>query len=209
MTAAEFSALLLMTTAVSFTPGPNTTLSAAIAANRGLARAMRFVLAVPVGWSLLFVLCAVGVGSLVMAVPLLRWGVLLLGVGYMLWLAWRLAGSAALGQADARQLDVGFVAGMGLQFVNIKAWMLALSIVAGWIAGRPDWLARSLLVIPLMIFFAFASNFLYALIGSLLRRWLAQGQRLLVFNRLMAAALAATALWMLWHAVRGAPGAAA
>ena len=24
-----------------------------------------------------------------------------------------------------------------LQFLNIKAWMLALTLVAGWIAGRP------------------------------------------------------------------------
>ena len=48
MTSAEFWALLMLATAVSFTPGPNTTLSTAIAANRGLRPALRFVLAVPV-----------------------------------------------------------------------------------------------------------------------------------------------------------------
>ena len=72
MTAAEFSALLLLATATSFTPGPNTTLSTAIAANRGLRGAMRFVCAVPTGWAGLFVLCALGVGGLVLAVPALR-----------------------------------------------------------------------------------------------------------------------------------------
>jgi hypothetical protein len=34
-----------------------------------------------------------------------------------------------------------------------------------------------------MLVFAFASNFAYALVGSMLRQWLAQGQRLLWFNR--------------------------
>jgi threonine/homoserine/homoserine lactone efflux protein len=34
-------------------------------------------------------------------------------------------------------------------------------------------------------------------VGALLRRWLAQGERLLWFNRVMAAVLAATAVWML------------
>ena len=58
MTAAEFSALMLLSAATSFTPGPNTTLSTALAANFGLRRAMRFVCAVPVGWGLLFTLCA-------------------------------------------------------------------------------------------------------------------------------------------------------
>lgn len=196
----EFTALLLIATAASFTPGPNTTLSTAIAANRGLRGALRFVCAVPVGWSALLVLCALGVGALLLAVPALRWAVLLAGVAYMLWLASRLAGSATLAQADAGRLDVGFWQGVLLQFVNIKAWMLALSIVAGWLAGRPDWLARFGLVLPVMVAYAFFSNLLYAAIGSLLRGWLAHGRRLLWFNRVMALALVATAAWMLWSA---------
>jgi threonine/homoserine/homoserine lactone efflux protein len=53
--------LLLLATASSFTPGPNTTLSTALAANFGLRRAMALS-AVPVGWSLLLALCSAGVG---------------------------------------------------------------------------------------------------------------------------------------------------
>jgi threonine/homoserine/homoserine lactone efflux protein len=37
--------------------------------------------------------------------------------------------------------------------------------------------------------FAFSSNFTYALVGSLLRQWLAQARRLLWFNRMLAAVL--------------------
>lgn len=201
MTAAEFSALLVLSAATSFTPGPNTTLSTALAANFGLRRAMRFVCAVPVGWGLLFTLCAVGLGSLVVAQPALRWGILGGGVGYLLWLAWRLAGSGTLAQADASRLNVTFFQGVLLQFLNIKAWMLALTVVAGWVAGRPDWPARLLLVLPVMLAFGFSSNFTYALIGSLLRGWLARGRRLLWFNRLMALALVLTAGWMAWSAM--------
>ena len=46
----EFTALLVLATAMSFSPGPNTTLSTAIAANFGLKRAMPFALAVAAGW---------------------------------------------------------------------------------------------------------------------------------------------------------------
>ena len=199
MTAAELSALLILATATSFTPGPNTTLSTALAANRGLRGALHFVLAVPVGWGLLFTLCALGVGSLVMAAPALRWAIVLGGVGYLLWLARRLWGSGQLTQADAAKLDVSFVQGVLLQFLNIKAWMLALSIVGGWVAGKPDATQRYLQTLPLMLFFAFSSNFTYALIGSMLRHWLAQGKRLLAFNRLMALVLTATAGWIAWN----------
>ncbi|CAN7226529.1 LysE family translocator [Variovorax sp. LjRoot290] len=192
----EFTALLVLATAMSFSPGPNTTLSTTLAANGGLPRAMRFVFAVPVGWTLLLLLCAAGIGALVLAAPSLRWAIKALGVAYLLWLAWKLSGSATMGQADGRRLSVGFKQGVLLQFLNIKAWLLALTLVAGWIAGHADALQRLAIVAPVMLVYAFTSNFIYALAGALLRNWLAQGKRLLWFNRAMAAVLVLTAWWM-------------
>jgi threonine/homoserine/homoserine lactone efflux protein len=197
MTSAELSALLVLATVSSFTPGPNTTLSTAMAANHGLRHALRFVCAVPVGWGLLFTLCATGLGSLVVAWPPLRWGIVVLGNAYLLWLASRLWQSGSLQQADSAKLQVSFVQGVGLQFLNIKAWMLALAIVAGWIAGREDAAERTLVLLPIMVAYGFVSNLTYAVAGSMLRHWLAHGRRLLVFNRCMAVALLATVAWIL------------
>jgi threonine/homoserine/homoserine lactone efflux protein len=197
MTTSELSAFLVLATVSSFTPGPNTTLSTAMAANHGLKHAMRFVLAVPVGWGILFTLCATGVGGLVVAWPPLRWGIVSVGTGYLLWLATRLWQSGSLQQADSQKLQVGFIQGVGLQFLNIKAWMLALAIVAGWVAGKPDAAERTLLLLPIMVAFGFVSNLTYALAGAMLRHWLAHGRRLLMFNRCMSAALVATVVWML------------
>ena len=69
-----------------------------------------------------------------------------------------------------------------------------------WIAGRANPGERFAIVLPLMLVFAFASNLTYALTGALLKNWLAgpngSGQRLVWFNRAMAAVLALTAFWM-------------
>jgi len=202
MNASELTALLVFCTAMSFSPGPNTTLSTALAANGGLKRALRFCLAVPTGWTLLMLATGLGLGALITGVPLLRWGVKLLGVAYMFWLAWQLAGASRLSQADPARLQIGFWQGVGLQFVNIKAWMLALTLSAGWVVssgGAPadNPTQRLLIVCSVMVLFAFGSNFVYALMGSLLRDWLATGRRLLVFNRVLAAVLVVTAFWML------------
>ena len=201
MSATEITALLAFCTAMSFSPGPNTTLATALAANHGLRRALRFCLAVPTGWTLLMLSCGLGLGALIMGVPVLRWGVKLMGVGYMLWLAWKLSGAAQLAQVDARRLDVSFLAGVGMQFLNIKAWMLALTLTAGWVvnaAGQPSPNPgeRLAIICAVMVAFAFTSNFTYALVGSLLRRFLAHGRRLLWFNRTMALVLVVTAAWM-------------
>ncbi|MDO8441247.1 MAG: LysE family translocator [Polaromonas sp.] len=198
----EFTALLLLATAMSFTPGPNTALSTALAANHGLRRALPFVCAVPVGWGVLLSLCVLGLGTLLLAVPLLSWAVKIIGVAYLLWLAWKLSQATQLGQADAAHLNVGFWQGTALQFVNIKAWMLALGIASGWIAGRDEPALRFAVVLPVMLAFAFVSNLTYAMAGSLLRDWLSgpldTGLRLQWFNRAMALVLVVTAIWMLF-----------
>ena len=196
MTWQEFTALLVLATAMSFSPGPNTTLSTALAANYGLRHAMRFVCAVPVGWGVLLAVCAAGLGGLIVAVPALRLGVKAVGVAYLLWLALKLSRTSRLTEADSSRLNVTFWQGAALQFVNIKAWMLALTIVAGWIAGREDALLRFAIVLPVMLSYAFLSNLAYAGMGALLRDWLARGARLVWFNRAMALVLVATAAWM-------------
>lgn len=200
MSTAELAALLAYATAMAFTPGPNTTLSAAMAANHGLAHAMRFVVAVPFGWCLLLVACAAGLGTLVTTLPVLSLAVRVAGAAYMLWLAWKLAQRvvpAVAGSGPHARLDVGFGRGVALQFVNAKAWLNALTIAATWIAVEGQVAVRLAWVLPIAALYGFASNFTYAAVGAALRRWLAQGDRLLWFNRAMATVLAGTALWML------------
>ena len=209
----EFTALFVLATAMSFSPGPNTTLSTALAANQGLKRSMRFVCAVPVGWGLLLTLCVFGLGALLLAVPLLTIAVKAIGVGYLLYLAFKLlnwgqipinsnasSNASSNPQEGINKLNITFVHGVAMQFVNIKAWMLALAIVSGWIAGRANPGERFAIVLPLMLAFAFFSNLTYALMGALLKDWLAgpngSGKRLLWFNRAMAVVLALTAFWM-------------
>ena len=216
----ELSALLVLASAMSFSPGPNTTLSTALAANHGLRVALKFVCAVPVGWGLLLSLCTFGVGALILAVPLLKIAVKIVGVGYLLFLAYKLLGlklphrklpdwgrtpdkspiKASALLSEEIKLRVSFTQGVAMQFVNIKAWMLALAIVSGWIAGRTNPGERFAIVLPLMLAFAFFSNLTYALVGALLKDWLSgpngSGKRLVWFNRAMAVVLVATAFWM-------------
>ena len=207
----ELTALLLLAAAMSFSPGPNTTLSAALGANFGFRQALPFICAVPLGWSLLLVISALGLGAVLLAVPLLALALKTAGVAYLLYLAWRLAfGQTRMGNTSAAadklpasrhaSSHISFWQGVLLQFVNTKAWMLALTIVSGWVAGRSEPGLRLLTVVPVLAAYAFASNALYALTGALLRGWLAgpegTGRRLLRFNQLMALMLVVTAGWM-------------
>lgn len=192
----QWLSLLTFTTLMSFTPGPNTMLSSALAANHGLKRTLPFIVSVPVGWVLLLWLCAAGVGVAVKANPMLGGAIKVFGVAYMLWLAWKIFRSHTLVDQSGAA-PVSFWQGVALQFVNIKAWFGSLTITSAWIAPAQDITTRTLILMPVFMLFAFASNFTYAFVGAGLRKWLLVGKRLQVFNALLAAALVLTALWML------------
>jgi threonine/homoserine/homoserine lactone efflux protein len=204
MSGAEFFAMMALATVGTFTPGPNVALSATIAANHGLRRALPFVCAVPAGWGVLLILNAAGLGVMVLGFPRLRWGLMAAGGLYLLWLAWKLATTQHLSE-DPQGPVVGFKQGVMLQFINIKAWFLALSVVSGWIVGHDDSLTRLLETLPVFMFFGLTSNLTYAWVGASLRHWLrgpnGTARRLQWFNRLMALALFGTIVWMMQSAL--------
>jgi threonine/homoserine/homoserine lactone efflux protein len=192
----QWLSLLTFTTLMSFTPGPNTMLSSALAANYGLKRALPFIASVPVGWVALLWLCAAGLGFVVKTNPWMSGGIKLLGVSYMLWLAWKIYRSHTVADRNDAA-PVSFWQGVLLQFVNIKAWFGALTITSAWIATAPDVMSHTLVLTPVFMSFAFTSNLTYALLGASLRGWLLLGTRLRWFNTALAIALVITALWML------------
>ncbi len=135
----EFIALLVLTMAMSFTPGPNSPLAIALASNGGLPQAMRFIVAVSAGWSRLLALSIAGLGTLVAEVPAVRGAIKGLGSGYLLWLGWALSYSSALSSADSGRL----AAWRGV------AWRQSFSTARPgcwrsrwWPGGLPDGLMR-------------------------------------------------------------------
>ena len=109
MSAQELAALLAFATLMSFTPGPNTTMATVLGANHGLRSSWHFIVAVPTGWTVMMLACGLGLGALVLAVPALNLVLRALGVAYLLWMAWKLAGARALTQADgSRTVTVTF-----------------------------------------------------------------------------------------------------
>ncbi|WP_454752243.1 LysE family translocator [Cupriavidus necator] len=202
LTAAQFLALLTLLTVGLFTPGPNTTIAAVTGANFGLRATLPHCIGVAFGFASILALCAVGVGALVLGEPALAAVVHLAGVAYLLWLAWKIARSAALAEKQVlRPLSVWQSA--VLQYANIKAWMLALAVAASYMAGAPSPAQRMLLVCGVFAVLGFVSNGVYGVLGASLRQWLKQGQRVRWFNRAMGVALALTALWI---AVGARPG---
>ena len=198
----ELIALFIFSAAMSFSPGPNTMLTTAIASNEGIRKTIPFALAVPIGWLLIMLSCGLGIGAMITEMPSLRLSIKLLGCAYLIWLAYKLCRNKKLHEVNSARLNINFPKGVLLQFLNIKVWLLAITITGTWIIDAEGQAStnpneRLALACAIVMFMAFTSNMTYALAGALFRTWLGSGNRLVIFNYFLAFLLFATAIWTL------------
>ncbi len=193
--------LLLALAAFAFvssaTPGPNNLMLMASGANFGFRRTVPHMLGVGLGFAAMIFL--VGIGAMrVFALWPAAEAVLRAGSGaFVLWLAWRIACAApptADGPASGRPL--GFPAAAAFQWVNPKAWAMALTAVTAYAPAPGP--AGMLTVAAVFAAVNLPTVSAWAAAGGALRAWLAaSARRARVFNATMAGLLLAVTLPML------------
>lgn len=192
-----FFALIVYAFATSITPGPNNLMLLASGVNFGFLRTIPHMLGIGGGFLSLLLGVGFGLGAILTAFPSLHWALKLAGGAYLLFLAWKIASSRTLGsgrEGDDRPMT--FLQAAAFQWVNPKAWFMAVSAMAVYTDPGAPFL--SVLIVAL----AFAavnvpSVSTWAGFGSAMRGFLADPQRLKWFNIAMGLALAATLVPMI------------
>ena len=134
MTTDILFALISFAFVTSVTPGPNNLMLMASGMNFGWRASVPHALGVSWGFALMAVVTGLGLGALLLAEPRLMVALKILAVAYMLWLAWKIAKAGAPGEAKAGR-PMGFWAAVAFQWVNPKAWAMALGANASYAAG--------------------------------------------------------------------------
>ncbi len=179
------------------TPGPNNLMLMASGANFGIRRSVPHMMGVGLGFPAMVVLVGLGVMQLFDLWPA-SYGVLkALSVGYLLWLAWRIANAAPpRDDATGEGAPLTFVQSAAFQWVNPKAWSMALSAITLYAAGRD--LGAVLSVAAVYVGVSVVSTTAWTAMGRGVRRLMRDTARLRLFNRTMAALLVATLVPVLW-----------
>ena len=132
-------ALIAFAFVTSVTPGPNNFMLLASGVNFGLVRTMPHMLGIGTGFCSLLLGVGLGLGALLVAFPVLETVLKVAGGSYLLYLAWRIAMSRSMGkgEADAAR-PMRFLEAAAFQWVNPKAWVMAISAMALYTnADRP------------------------------------------------------------------------
>lgn len=174
----------------SITPGPNNLMLMASGANFGMRRTVPHALGVAGGFVLMAGVMGLGLGALFESLPWARPTLTALAVLYMLWLAWKVATAAAPREGAAGGRPLTFLQAAGFQWVNPKAWMMAIGAMTVYAPGGQWW--QVALVAGTFGAVNLPAVGSWALVGTQLRRVLTDPARLRAFNWAMAALLLAS-----------------
>ncbi len=177
---------------MSGTPGPNNMLLTASGASFGYRRTLPQILGIAVGGLVLTLLCCLGLGALVAAVPGLQTVLRVAGALYLLWLAWRMLRSSVAEAQMAAPLS--FAQGCLFQVINPKSWTRAITLGAVFMPPELGPLQGALLVSVLGAVIGVPCVSIWALFGVAIRGWLADVRMQRRFNAMMAAGLAIMAI---------------
>ena len=178
----------------SVTPGPNNLMLLASGANYGLRRTLPHMLGISLGHSFMVFMMGVVLLEVFLRLPVLNVVLKVVSVVYMLWLAWRIATAVPPEAKKVEGKPFTFLQAAAFQWVNPKAYFIAMTAVSGYAPQNLGTVIGALLVAMIFACVNFPSVSIWAILGVQVRRFLGTAGRLRAFNIAMAALLIAS-LW--------------
>jgi threonine/homoserine/homoserine lactone efflux protein len=177
------------------TPGPNNLMLMTSGVNFGMKRSVPHLLGITLGFCFMIFCVGMGLQTMFTVIPQLETILRYVGTAYLLWLAWKIANSGPVGEGKASGAKpMGFWAAAAFQWVNPKAWFMAISAITTYASSAAGGSKLSQVLLVVLIFGAinFPLVACWGLFGSAMRRFLQDPKILKIFNVTMAILLVAS-----------------
>ena len=190
MTVNLLVALVVFAFVASITPGPNNLMLMASGANFGFRRTVPHMLGVAGGFVVMVVLVGLGLAQIFQLYPVSYTVLMVVSVLYLLFLAWKIATAAPPSEAEHVGKPFTFLQAALFQWVNPKAWAMALTAVSVYSPSQE--FGAIVLVATIFGLINLPSVSTWTLLGQQLQRVLTNPLRLRLFNFAMALLLLAS-----------------
>ena len=198
MTPDHVVAFLLFSLVAAGTPGPSNVLLTATGAAVGVMRGVPCLLGVGFGMSTLMFVVAFGLGTVVLANPLVVRALNWIGAAFLLWLSWKIA-TADARAATAERRAVGFAGAAAFQWVNPKSWLVCASAAGTYLtAASGTALVQAAALSGLFLVAALPCGAVWLAFGATAQRFLRTPRARRTFNVAMGALLAGSVALILW-----------
>ncbi len=185
------TALAAFAFVASITPGPNNLMLMASGANFGIRPTLPHMAGVTIGFSVMVLLVGTGITQLFDRYPASYQVLKYFSIGYLLFLAFKILTAAEAPRVEGKtKKPFSFLQAAAFQWVNPKAWTMALTATAVYSPSRSlEAIAIVALVFGLINLPCICT---WTVMGQQISRFLTSVKRLRTFNALMAGLLVAS-----------------
>ena len=180
------------------TPGPNNVMLTTTGLNFGVRRGIPHLLGICIGFPVMLALIGLGFGTLFELYPVLHEAIRLVGIVYLLYLAWKIAMSSGGVEREERAKPIGFWQAAAFQWVNPKAWVMGSSALAAFTSLDDSFFLQVAIVCVTFFFVTLPCAGIWLVFGAGLQRFLRDPGHLRLFNVAMALLLVASILPVVW-----------
>ena len=179
------------------TPGPNNAMLTASGLKFGFLRTLPHLVGIPLGHIFQIGLVCFGIGNLFLIFPDLQFYMKILCFIYLLYLGWKIIGSFSLAEKDTKGRPLKFYEASLFQFINPKAWTIAITVASGFFPTEENIFIGVAFVTITAAVICFPTISLWALFGSGLKRFVNDVKIKKFIEYLLAVLLVLTGLFIL------------
>ncbi|KAF0113103.1 MAG: LysE superfamily transporter [Hyphomonadaceae bacterium] len=188
MTAATLFALCLFAFVSSITPGPNNMMLFASGVNFGFRKTIPHMLGIGFGFGIMVICVGLGLGKIFENYPSLYLAIKIAGSIYLLWIAYHIATDTTIGEAKSSAKPMTFLGAALFQWVNPKAWVMAITAVVAY-TKHYNYFGSLILISLIFVAINVPCVSLWAGFGTLMQKFLSNPKTLKIFNIGMAVLL--------------------
>ncbi|HEY9079523.1 LysE family translocator [Magnetovibrio sp.] len=181
--------VMLFAAASLSSPGPNNVMITASGVNFGFRRTIPHMLGIAVGFAVMNLAVGLGLGRVFESNPQIHQVLKYVSVAYLIFLAWKIANAGHVKEGGAQSKPFTFLQAAAFQWVNPKAWAVAVGAVATFTTVGGDLLGEVLLMSLIFLLWTIPSTSIWTFFGTVIGRFLHTPGRLRAFNWFMAGLL--------------------
>lgn len=187
--------LLMFTLSMTLTPGPNNLMVMTSSLNFGWQRSLPHYLGICLGFPLMVAVMSAGLAQLIMDSPRVFMAIKLIAASYLFYLAWKIATTVPTDlKVEKQGKPFSFLQAAAFQWVNPKAWAMALSAFTLFAQGEAALIADWIRIPGVFLLVAFPCVGTWLLLGQGLSKLIQNPRALRLFNWVMAILLVASVL---------------
>ncbi len=179
--------------ATSFTPGPNNIMLLSSGLTFGYKKTIQLILGIVIGFPLMTIFVGLGLGEFFKLYPFVFKILKIMGISYLLWLAWHIAKSTPkFKKNNENSKPLKFIPMLLFQWINPKNWIKIITAMSVYVTSVEHATTQIIIITSIFFLTALISTNAWAIGGLVLKKFIKSDVGIKRFNVIMAILLVAS-----------------